>query len=212
MCKTLLAAGLLTCVFAAPVAAQDLFSEYTRTDEGNCTTLEEEMDNGYYSYAVCPGYDGWVLHVDGGEHGQRSTFRIDAVPIPENLRPSVFNYPFSRGNFGSFYSVIEWRTRGEGGPAHAAIHRYNSTMPGEDGSSWREVSTLTVSALRAAAAGGTCMVAHIEASTLNHANEIARDVADRIAPTFNCGTDRALLINADYPDVDAAINGRSYDR
>jgi len=212
MRKILLAVGLLTCVFAAPVAAQDSFSAYTRTDNGNCTVLEEEMDPAYYGYAVCPGYDGWVLHVDGGEHGQRSTFRMDAVPIPEDQKPTVFNYPFSQGNFGSFYSVIEWRTRGEGGPAYAAIHRYSGVRPIEGGLSWRQVSTLTVSALRAAEAGGTCMVAHIEASTLNHANEIARDAADRIAPTFTCGTDRALLINADYPDVDAAINGRSYDR
>lgn len=200
------------CFLAAPVAAKAPFSAYTRTDGEDCRTLEEIEDQGYYFYAVCPGYDGWVLHLDGGEHGQRSTFRTNAEPIPDDLRPTVFNYPYTRGNFGDFHTVVEWRTEDEGGPAYAVIHRYYASLPSDDGANWSRISTLTVSALRTEAAGGTCMVAHIEADTVSQANQIAQDAADRFAPAFSCGTDRALLVNATYPDVDAAIRGGSFVR
>ena len=211
MSRTLLAAAS-ACLLAASVAAAAPYSAYTRTDGEDCRTLEEEADQGYYFYAVCPGYDGWVLHLDGGEHGQRSTFRRDAAPIPDDQRPAVFNYPYTRGNFGEFHTVIEWRTEDEGGPAYAAIHRYHANLPSADGGDWRQISTLTVSALRDEQAGGTCMIAHIEADQVSHANRIAQDAADRLARTFECGVDRALLINAAYPDVDAAIRGESFAR
>ncbi|MEE2526298.1 hypothetical protein V0U79_07960 [Hyphobacterium sp. HN65] len=211
MKNTLFAIGLAGLI-SAPLSAQEAFSAYTRTDGDVCTTLEEEADGGFYFYAVCPGYDGWALHLDGGEHGQRSTFRTNAAPIPDDQRPEVFNYPYSRGNFGEFHTVIEWRTRGEGGPAYAAIHRYYANALDDDGVTWSRISTLTVSALRDEAAGGTCMVAHVEADSVSNANRIAQDAADRIAPDFNCGTDSALLVNAAYPDVDAAISGGSYAR
>jgi hypothetical protein len=211
MRKTLLAAGS-ACLIATSAGAQTPFSNYTRIDGDVCTTLEQVEDQGFYYYEVCPGYDDWVLHLDGGEHGQRSTFRTSAEPVPEDQRPDVFNYPYARGNFGNFHTVIEWRTRGENGPAYAAIHRYYSNVPPSDGGEWRQISTLTVSALRDEMRGGTCMIAHIETDQVSHANRIAQDAADRIAPNFDCGTDRAILINAIYPNVDAAIRGENYAR
>ena len=208
--RRILFAMTVACFMAAPVAAQSPFSAYTRTDGDDCRTLEEIEEQGYYFYAVCPGYDGWVLHLDGGEHGQRSTFRTNAAPISDDQRPAVFNYPYTRGNFGEFHTVIEWRTDGEGGPAYAAIHRYYANLPSENGVDWRRISTLTVSALRDEQAGGTCMIAHIEADQVSHANRIAQDAADRLARTFECGVESALLINAAYPDVEAAIRGASF--
>ena len=210
MDKTLLAAGL-ACLFAAPVFGQAPTSAYTRTDgEGACTGLEEELDEGYYFYSVCQGYGGWVLHLDGGEHGQRSTFRPDADPIPDEQRPSAFNYPFSQGNFGYFHNVIEWRLASAENAPYAVIHRYYAQVPDPDGMEWSTISTLTVSALRTPEAGGTCMVAHIAATTLADANLVARDVADRYAPGFTCGQDRAVIIDTVSPTLDAAIAAGSF--
>jgi hypothetical protein len=209
MGKTLIAAGL-ACLLAAPAFGQVPASAYTRTDgEAGCTELELEEEEGFYFYSVCEGHAGWVLHIDGGEHGQRSTFRTSAEAIPGEERPTTFNYPASRGNFGHFHTVMEWRTAGEGGLPYAVIHRYYSQMPNDDGS-WSQLSTLTVSALRTAEQGGTCMVGHIQATTLADANLVARDIADRYAPGFTCGTDRAVEVDNAYPTLDAALEAGNF--
>lgn len=180
------------------LAAQDarLDSAYTRIDDA-CSTTQLPDEPVYET--VCPGHGEWTLHITSGEHGAAA-----AYIGPDGTRSETVYAPM-RGLYGSFHTVLEWRL--EGGEAFATIHRYVHYNPPElldTMGGVEEPNTLIVTALAAEGGYTVCPVAYIDASTLPDANEIARDVADRLSRGWDCGNE-VVRFDADLESVDAYL-------
>ena len=184
-------AALAGFLFCAGSAAAQIDSTYTRTDtDGACRVVEESDpdEGGFYQWVACGGVGGWTLHIDGGEHAQRTGYtRGGTAP--------VFHQPQVRGNFGSFHSVVEWRLVSES--PTATIHRYYSNIPLDDGS-WGRGETLVVTTLTGLGGTEVCPVAYVNAMMAG-GNEIARDAADLLARDFVCGEDEIYRLSGARP-------------
>lgn len=94
-------------------------------------------------------------------------------------------------SFSAFNRVntkIEWRLNGTGTPV-AAILRWFIENPGPSGSPSPESTgqVLVISRVGTAAYPGSCFVGMVDAKATADANRVARQVADDIADTFDCG-------------------------
>ncbi|WP_323762316.1 hypothetical protein [Maricaulis sp.] len=186
----------LAAVGGGTAAAQDepLGSQYTRIDEA---CVESQLPDEPVYEAVCPGLDGWLVHILSGEHGSAS-----AYARPGMARSGYINAPM-RGLYGGFHAVVEWRL--DGGEAFATIHRYvhhNTPDVVEFYGGIEEPNTLIVTALAAEGGYAVCPVAFVDASALPDANLIARSVADDLARGWDCGNE-PVRFNETMPDLDA---------
>lgn len=181
------------------VAGQEagLGSVYTRIDQ-DCSTTQLPDEPVYET--VCPGHDGWSIHILSGEHGAAA-----AYISPDGTRSDTVYAPM-RGLYGGFHTVLEWRL--ERGEAFATIHRYVHHNPPELLDTMYDVEepiTLIVTALAAEGGYTVCPVAHIDASALPDANTLARDVADRLSRGWDCGNE-VVSFDADLESVDAYLS------
>jgi hypothetical protein len=199
MIKTKLLAALIAP--AALLTAPEVIAEstsYTRTD-GGCTSYQYEGEPVWE--IGCPGFARWSVFISASDHGSASAYAVDGS------ERSDFMSPPSRGLFGGFGDVIEWRT--DGGVAFATIHRYVHDTPTPDGNSGPEFHTLIVTALRPMEAEIACTVAYVDASALSGANEIAQAAADRLARGWSCGTD-PVWFNTANPNVNRWANANGH--
>lgn len=178
-------AGVLVFVAApaAPSFAQGHDSAYVRVFD-NCTSREAKDEP--LSFSDCAGYGGWTVHILAGEHGA-------AVAYSERGKETQWTEnPPRVAVFQDLGQVMEWRLDGAG-EAFATIYRsvFTGFEPGEGG------QYLTVSALRPTGELGACHVAYVEASVQPHANQIARDAADYLAPGWQCGVDEPIVFDLD---------------
>ncbi|MAC88967.1 MAG: hypothetical protein CMF73_06550 [Maricaulis sp.] len=186
----------LSMVGGGAIAAQDeaLNSQYTQIDEA---CVQSQLPDEPVYEAVCPGLGGWMVHILSGEHGSAS-----AYARPGSARSEYINAP-TRGLFGGFHDVIEWRLDADG--AFATIHRYihyNTPDVVEFYEGIEEPNTLIVTALAAEGGYMVCPVAFVDASVLPDANLIARAVADELARGWDCGNE-PVLFNDAMPDVES---------
>ncbi|HEX8640423.1 MAG TPA: hypothetical protein VF704_04625 [Allosphingosinicella sp.] len=172
MGRAVILCGALSILAAAvPAAAND--SLYTDLDLDRCRILEQVEEGESVSWE-CPGQAGIPLFVSSGD----GRFDIDAgVPNDEWETLPPFNNPGPR---------VEWRVDGPG--SQAIIFRLVSADPERPG------SALFVATVGRAGAPG-CTVAVIDGS-LRNANRRARQIADRRAGAFRCGTDVAERLPA----------------
>ncbi|WP_291843356.1 hypothetical protein [Maricaulis sp.] len=199
-----LAAGLAAGVGLGAIAmAQD--AVYTYTDErGSCSgqLLTSEDERASYVQA-CDGVGGWTWYSVSGEHGQSSRFS-------DRQDPDVGGqYGGYIGNFGEYHTVIEWRV-GLAGAPYATIHRYVSATF-ETGDAERQ-ETLIVTTLRSGETPTSCHVGYVDATAVPNANAIAREMADRLAPDFDCARGEIWVVDAASPGLDAALENGSTRR
>ena len=189
----ILAAGL---GLGAIAMAQD--TVYTYTDErGSCSGQERVSDDERVTYIqACEGVGGWTWYAEASEHGQSSRFSDRGDP---DVRGQYGGYI---GNFGQYHTVIEWRMGVTGRP-YATIHRYYSATF-ETGEPERQ-ETLIVTALRPGETPTSCHVGYVDASAVPNANVIAREMADRLAPGFDCDGGEIWVVDAASPSVDDAL-------
>ncbi|HWT13737.1 MAG TPA: hypothetical protein VN231_13365 [Allosphingosinicella sp.] len=168
MARTVILGGALAALaaVAAPAMAND--SVYTELDLDRCRIVEEVEEGESVSWE-CPGHATLPLLVGSGD----GRFDIDAgIENEEWETIPPFNRPGPR---------VEWRM--DGRVAVAIIFRLVSVDPEHPD------SALFVETIGRADAPG-CTVAVIDAR-LPNANERARQIADRRASGFRCGTDVA---------------------
>lgn len=189
------------CV-AVTATADAQTSVYTHLNEESCGPVHVDTEGSATIAARrCQGDGNWMLYHRADDHGDWTGYgRGEAVPAD-------LSYGGYVGNFGSFHTVVEWR-RDDAGAAYATIHRYNSVEFDNEGEAVRR-SVLIVTALRPDAETQSCHVGYVDASALSGANEIAREMADRLAPGFECGADEIWRITSSLPTIDAAIADRS---
>jgi hypothetical protein len=194
LCTSALLAPVMLLV--APMAvAED--TSLSRVDQG-CTSYQYPGEPVWE--VGCPGHGEWSVFISASDHGSASAYAFSGS------ERSGFTSPPSRGLFGGYGDVIEWRT--EDGAAFATIHRYIHDTPDMDGNPGPGAHTLIVTALRPQAIEVACTVAYVDASALSGANELAHAAADRLARSWTCG-DEPVWFNADNSDVGswASANG-----
>ena len=146
-------------------------SVYTSLDLKNCEVLQT-YEEGNGRELRCKGYQDIPLYVTESD----ARFDVDAgVPNSE--------WTTSGRPFNSLGDTIEWRIH-DGKPV-AIILRFNfeiSTIPEERSS---ELAVISVG--REGSPG--CLVEWVSADAQPNQNIVARQIADRQADSFNCGSD-----------------------
>ena len=169
--------SLLTVLtLASPAPAND--SSYTDLDLDACETLAEDPMG---VSLKCDGYGEFPVYFKEGDLRQSVIFgKVDRELI------EVAFESFSA--FNRVNTKIEWRLNGAGTPV-AAILRWFIENPGPSGSPSPESTgqVLVISRVGTAAYPGSCFVGMVDAKATADANSVARQVADDIADTFDCG-------------------------
>lgn len=169
--------SLLTVLtLASPAPAND--SSYTDLDLDACETLAEDPMG---VSLKCDGYGEFPVYFKEGDLRQSVIFgKVDRELI------EVAFESFSA--FNRVNAKIEWRLNGAGTPV-AAILRWFIENPGPSGSPSPESTgqVLVISRVGTAAYPGSCFVGMVDAKATADANRVARQVADDIADTFDCG-------------------------
>jgi len=169
--------SLLTVLtLASPAPAND--SSYTDLDLDACETLAEDPMG---VSLKCNGYGEFPVYFKEGDLRQSVIFG----KVDRELIEGAFE---SFSAFNRVNTKIEWRLNGAGTPV-AAILRWFIENPGPSGSPSPESTgqVLVISRVGTAAYPGSCFVGMVDAKATADANRVARQVADDIADTFDCG-------------------------
>jgi len=169
--------SLLTVLtLASPAPAND--SSYTDLDLDACETLAEDPMG---VSLKCDGYGEFPVYFKEGDLRQSVIFG----KVDRELIEGAFE---SFSAFNRVNTKIEWRLNGAGTPV-AAILRWFIENPGPSGSPSPESTgqVLVISRVGTAAYPGSCFVGMVDAKATADANRVARQVADDIADTFDCG-------------------------
>lgn len=169
--------SLLTVLtLASPAPAND--SSYTDLDLDACETLAEDPMG---VSLKCNGYGEFPVYFKEGDLRQSVIFG----KVDRELIEGAFE---SFSAFNRVNTKIEWRLNGTGTPV-AAILRWFIENPGPSGSPSPESTgqVLVISRVGTAAYPGSCFVGMVDAKATADANRVARQVADDIADTFDCG-------------------------
>ena len=169
----LFAVGLTTL----PAAAQQIDSSYTDVDLDDCTVVSSDD---FGSTWACPGYKGIPVMIAEGDlrffvsYGLRST---EERAAEQTLPP-----------FNHLGPKIEWRisnAEGQWKPFATILRYFTQREEGED-----EGQILVVTKLEP---GATCHVAYIDVLANEAANDLAREAADELAPSFDCADDPEIV-------------------
>lgn len=167
---------LAPLVVAAPAPAND--SVYTDLDLDACETLEEDQMG---ASLKCDGYSDYPVYFKEGDLRQSVVFG----KIDRELVDGAFE---SFAAFNRVNDKIEWRLDERGEPL-GAILRWFIENPGPSGSPGPESTgqVLVISRVGTTAYSGSCFVGMVDAKATADANDVARQVADKVAAEFDCG-------------------------
>jgi hypothetical protein len=175
--------GIAAALFASAAAsAQSIESAYTALETSKCLHAHGLAPEDY-GHWTCKGYGGIAVWVAGGD--QR---------VYVSFGPHAKNEPAASQTLSAFNSegrTIEWRIeRGGDGNARpfATILRWNTSSLDENANQNRG-QVLVVTRL---APGPICHVGYIDGGANPNANELAREIADKHARSFRCGTDEPI--------------------
>lgn len=174
---------------SAPAPATTIERAYTPLDLDKCKHTKGREVEDYGSWR-CTGYNGMPVRVSAGDQRTYISFGPNAakeIAAGETL-----------ASFNSEGKTIEWRIeRGANGKprAFAAILRWNTTVTGNDDKQVRG-QVLVVTRL---GPGGVCHVGYVDGRANANANELAVKLADERARTFQCGTDKPVIVGEKGP-------------
>ena len=182
MRKQLLTACTLVAL-AVPVQAGQMTSTYTKLDFRKTCKILEQSDEGGSVSMLCEGYQDYPVHFAEGD--LRHSVQFGHVDASET---GIWQ-SFTQWNRVS--DTIEWRLH-DAVPV-AAILRWFIENTDDAGAADpnRVGQVLVVSRVAQEAGRQACVVAYVDALANRNANQLARDLADSLAATFTCGTDRA---------------------
>ena len=161
-----------------PASLNAAESKYTDLDLNKDCVFHSEYEQGASAY--CSGYKGYPVHFDEGD--LRQMVRYGHVKTLAGQWESF-------GQFNRINNKIEWRLND--GKPYAAILRWfieNSDSNGEY-SKDLEGQVLVVSKVADHNSPASCVVGYVDARANSNANELARQIADTIAPGFECFRD-----------------------
>lgn len=170
-----LLAAALAGMIASSATAGEISSAYTSLDLKECRIIKTFAEGGGPIW-ICKGFDGLPVQVAEDDLRYFVSYGAsanDQTAARQTLTP-----------FNTIHTTLEWRIeRRDGGwQPFATIVRY-SWERGDDGP---KGETLVVTKLGSADA---CHVAYVKAADNPKANEMAREIADSRARTFDCKQD-----------------------
>lgn len=203
---------VLATAGALPAAAgESVYTDFP-FDNPKCKSLlpdtgEEEPGGGVS--LVCPGYKGFDVYYKEGD--ARATVHYGHL-----TGDLIANAWESFGAFNSVGEKIEWRVDASGVP-FAAIQRYRLANFNPDTGTADEAlkgEVLVVSRVGRPDDKTGCFVGLVDARENKDANELARKVADNLAPAFQCGKDTPQYHgirgpNAGDPSISLGIDDTS---
>lgn len=170
------AAFILALVLAAPASAAQ--SVYTDLLLDKCKALVEpdpDEPGGDFISSSCPGLKEYRVLFKEGDLRQSIHYGF--------LKKSIIDHAFeSFGQFNNMNPKIEWRV-GDDGTPYAAIQRFFVGDADSQG------NVLAVSRVGQPGDEEGCPVGYVDALANPDANSLARNVADTIAASFQCGKD-----------------------
>jgi hypothetical protein len=166
----------LMALAATPVAADEVTSAYTDINLDECLVWET---SDFGSSWACAGYKGYPVRVAEGDLRFFLSYGFGApAERAAEQTPPPFNY---------LGQTIEWRLSDDTGgwrPFATIVRYFVDNDTDTDG------QVLVVTRLEP---GATCQVAYIDALANPDANELARQTADDIAPTFDCAKEPEIV-------------------
>lgn len=203
------AAMLAAMLLPVPVLAGE--SAYAKIDLDRCKTVREsgEDEAGDFIEMTCKGHGKAAVHFKEGDLRQAVMFGDLAPDISEGAFETFG--PFNHMTNGT----VEWRLNDSGTPVAAILRFTVENVNQEDGSTdpSQHGQVLVISRVGRAPEKLACVAGYVDALANPDANEIARRVADTIAPDFACGRaapawhgikgDKAGNEMRNYPDLSA---------
>lgn len=177
MRKSIIGAFLVQLTFLSLLntgaLAQDNDSVYTKIDLDNECSIIHADDFG--ATFACPGYRGYPVMVAEGDLRMFVSYGLNS--LNERAAEQTLSA------FNTIGETLEWRlaNRTRGWTPIATILRYFT----EDGMGDKQQFLIVTKVEQ----GATCQVARINASKYKDANQIARDLADSLAETFDCANE-----------------------
>jgi hypothetical protein len=177
-----LAAIALAFFAAAPVAAQEFTSDYTKVDQQNdgCHVIARAAEGeGEWAELVCPGYGHYPYVLSYGDGREQVTYGFASSSVMPSFAP--FNYA---------NDTVEWRLVTENNAKRpvAAIQRW--FLADQDGK-WATQILVVSKVGQPDGSGEACLMGYIDAADGAPANERARKLADR-ALDWECGSEIAV--------------------
>ena len=165
-----LSVGLLSVQAHPAVAAE---SAYTKLDvDADCRAETQVHGGGTWT---CKGYKTYPIHFAEGDLRQ-SVFYGEVGPWHNTAFESF-------GRFNHAGDTVEWRLS-KGKPL-ATIRRW-FLAPDEATPDGPEIQVLVISKVGQVGVGDACVAGYVEVLANPDANEVAREVADTVAPGFAC--------------------------
>lgn len=178
---------------AFPVAARAADSVYTDLDTDHCKKLSAGDEPGGGIVLMCKGYADYPVYYKEGDLRQAILYgHVSAAYIEGTFETfGAFNYAGPK---------IEWRLGTDGKP-FAAIQRWYISNSGamEPGPAPADTGQVLVISKVAGNDGTGCVAGYVDALSNAGPNVLARQVADRQAEIFTCGTDEAAFHGARGP-------------
>jgi hypothetical protein len=187
----LLSSLIMTALIAAtPAAGQTIESAYTPLNTDKCPHVRGRAPEDYGSWN-CKGFGGMAVWIGGAD--QRSYV---------SFGPRAKNELAARQTFSSFNGegkTIEWRIeRGPNGARRpfATILRWSTRVVAEPDDVMGQVLVVT-----RLPPGAVCHVGYVDGRVNANANQLAREIADKHARTFRCGTDKPIVLGEKGPGM-----------
>lgn len=182
MIRSVIASSLTIVLYAGlPAAAGAAESVYTDIVLGKCKAIVEpnpDEPGGDFIITLCPGLKDYKVLFKEGDLRQSLHYGFLSRAIVDDAWASF-------GHFNYMNPKIEWRVDDTGVP-YAAIQRFFI------GEAHNLGQVLRVSRVGQPDDEQGCPVGYVDALANKNANDLAREVADTLAASFQCGKDAAV--------------------
>ena len=189
-------AMLLSCAGIGVAVAQSVSSSYTSTAAKDCRQIGKPSELDGSTTRICPGKAGLVVLI--AENDLR-----EVVSVGRN-RKTAAEEPAAKLWFGPFNSsetTVEWRAAGA--KPFAIIQRWH-IADGADLDKQGRPNTKAMLVVTRLPPGPVCHVAYVDAIANPNANELAREAADDLARSFQCGKDEVKVMGTSGRAVELA--------
>lgn len=176
-----LSIALVAAMFSLPSLAGNITSAYSDLNiDRDCKFYLSDRNGGQ---AKCTGYKDLPVYFAEGDLRQMVQFGIVEQPF-ENWQ--------SFAQFNRVHKVIEWRLN-NGRPFATILRWFIENADPKTGAPSKayEGQILVISTVGTTNNPDSCMVGYVDVRANKNANKLAREVADSLAASFQCGKDQA---------------------
>lgn len=181
MRKVLLAATTVVAFSGSAIAGENT-STYTKINFKKSCKVLEESEEGASVTMLCQGLDDYDIHFAEGD--LRHAVRFGHIDKSDGTIWQSF------GQWNRIGETVEWRLK-QGKPVATVLRWFIENIDNQGSADPARVGqVLVISRVAGKDDAKACVAGYVDALANPDANEIARQVADAIAPDFACGSDK----------------------